>query len=139
MTPLTQTDIARLLDTHGADPHRWPADVRIMAELVIEADPASRQLWHQARARDQRVRTLLVPRDEERHTSSALIGRVIAHVAARRQEWVFRPGRRLAAATCMLIVAGFLAGGLFASYEATLDQEPSLIALELAYNDGGVL
>ena len=41
MTPMTQTDIARLLDTHGADPRHWPEDVRITAELMIEADPAA--------------------------------------------------------------------------------------------------
>ncbi len=139
MTRMTSADLALLLDTHGAEPRRWPQNHRLQAELLVEADPEARALWQQARARDQRVATLLTVRDDERRTSSALIGRVIAHVAARRQEWVFRPGRRLAAAACALVIVGFVAGGLVASYEASLNQEPALLALEITYDDGGVL
>lgn len=139
MTRMTQADLARLLDTHGADPRRWPGEDRITAELLVETDPHARQLWQTARSRDRQVAALLTIPDAERHTSSALIGRVIAHVAARRQEWVFRPGRRLAAAACALVVVGFVAGGMLANYEASRDQEPALLALELTYDEGGVL
>lgn len=139
MTRMTPADLARLLDTHGAEPRRWPGEDRIPAELLIETDPGARQMWQTARSRDRQVEALLTIPEDERRTSSALIGRVIAHVAARRQEWVFRPGRRLAAAACALVVVGFVAGGLVASYEASLAQEPALLALELTYDEGGVL
>ena len=138
-TPMTPVDLARLLDAFGTEPRHWPGESRLAAELLIETDPAARALLHQAEARDRRVSALLTVPASERQTSSALIGRVIAHVAARRQEWVFHPGRRLAAAACALVVIGFVAGGLVASYEASLNQESALLALELTYDDGGVL
>ena len=138
-TPMTSADLARLLDSFGTEPRHWPGESRLAAELLIEADPAARTLFHQAKARDRRVSALLTVPASERQTSSALIGRVIAHVAARRQEWVFHPGRRLAAAACALVVIGFVAGGLGARYEGSRKQGPALLALGVPLGEGGVL
>lgn len=45
--------LAELLDTHGGNPERWPADRRAAFERLIAADPEARRLAAEAQALDR--------------------------------------------------------------------------------------
>lgn len=53
------TDFARLLDTHGADPARWPPEALPAARALLERSPEARRLRKRARSLDEALRDSL--------------------------------------------------------------------------------
>jgi len=104
-----------LLDAYGAEPRRWPANERGMAEALAARMPEARDLCAKAAAIDgllDRVTPLAPPIID----AEALIGQITANAQA--QIVALRPARRPSAGVFWLKVAslaaaamiGFLAG-----------------------------
>lgn len=72
-------DFARLLDTHGADPSRWPAAERPAARAMLETSAEARQLRDRAARLDGALRGSLPEPDAE--TLARMRARVAMAVA----------------------------------------------------------
>lgn len=101
-----------LLDAHGADPARWPAQERAAALALVEAEPAARALLDEARALDVALDALPTPRAASdlrlRVLADAPIGRS-APAPSILSAWLHRLGRWTLAGPAL---AGALALGL---------------------------
>ncbi len=115
---LTPREFAELLDRHGADERRWPADARAAMLDLARDDPEAERLWRQARALEE----LLAATAPDPVPESALEARILtrARVEARRPPATSRrqraanddmPRRRLAVAMLAAsLLLGFSAG-----------------------------
>lgn len=115
---MTDHQFLRHLDSYGADPARWPAELRADAEQALAASPALRAALREAEAfdgllagapplvEDSRVARLLsavgeAPRSTPQDTLMVLL--------------LGRMPRRMAASLCVALLAlGWLAGNLAA-------------------------
>jgi anti-sigma factor RsiW len=84
---MTQAQFQRLLDVHGTDPSRWPADRRSAAEARLATDPAARHALDTARRLDGSIRRLGSGGDD-----GASAARVMSNLAGplppqRRPSW----------------------------------------------------
>jgi len=57
--PMRMDDFARLLNTHGADPARWPPETVPAARALLEASAPARALQERARILDEALRDSL--------------------------------------------------------------------------------
>ena len=98
-----------LLDAYGAEPRRWPANERTMAEALAARQPEARDLRAKAAAIDALLdrAMLLAPPIID---AEALIGRITAR--AQSQVVAFRPARRPSAGTFWLKVASLAAAAM---------------------------
>src|SRR5262245_48317890 len=116
----------RLLDAHGADLARWPADQRAAAEQLLATDPAARALWERTRDFDARIaRQLASISEHEAQAEQAAQTRVLATLArlpAQQQrtwwgewssallDWDFTPAWPRIAALASVAALGFAIG-----------------------------
>jgi len=54
--PMRLKELARLLDTHGADLARWPPHARPAAQSLLASSATARRLWEEARQLDAALR-----------------------------------------------------------------------------------
>lgn len=120
---MTRRQLQRLLDVHGPDPSRWPADRRHVAESVLAADPAARQTLAAARRLDGMLRRLSSATDDP---APASVERVMSALAGplppqRRASWgrwwpaelldaEFSPAWQRVAALAAVATLGFALG-----------------------------
>lgn len=111
---MTLAEFACLLETHGADPRRWPATVRPAAEALCAASAEARALRRRAAALEAafaRDRATLLAVPPGRDLVAAALRQ--ARVAPARRGWLGRlrlPGTRLAAGLAAAALAGWLTG-----------------------------
>lgn len=118
-----------LLDVHGADPGRWPAQEREAALALVEAEPAARALLDEARALDAALDALPAPRAAPdlrlRVLAAAPSGRTVP-ARATPFAWLHRLGRWTLAGPAL---AGALALGLAVGHWLPMP-EPALSEAE---------
>lgn len=115
---MTESQFLRHVGAYGADPARWPPELRAGAERALAASPALRDALREAEAFD-RLLAGTPPAVEEARVAR-LLGTVAAAARATPQETLMvlllgRMPRRMAATLCVALVAlGWLAGTLAA-------------------------
>jgi anti-sigma factor RsiW len=97
-----------LLDRHGADLERWPADVRAEAGVLLAEDPAAARLHAEARRLDALVAAATAAPPLDAAFVGRVMGRIEGHVGAR--ETAFRFTRRLAFASATALTFCLVAG-----------------------------
>lgn len=97
-----------LLDRHGADLERWPADVRAAAGALLAGDPAAVRLHGEAR----RLDALLAAATAAPPPDAAFVGRVMGRIEGRvaARETAFHFTRRLAFASVTALTFCLVAG-----------------------------
>ncbi len=110
-------DFLELLDTHGADPARWPPERRAEALAHRDADPAARAAWDRAAALDA---LLAARRAEDPARSAAVVDAALRRLRAGRarpglwsafwQEWRWLLARPLGAGVAAMLVIGWWVG-----------------------------
>lgn len=133
----------RLLEAHGADPARWPPELRPAAERLMAASAKARSLLAEAQALDKALRSVAMmeaPDDE------GLAERIIARATALPQErslplktaeepfrlslrWLLPQAAGLAAAGIVGFVVGF-SGLLPGNGDGTVDLSDFAAGLE---------
>jgi hypothetical protein len=101
--------IRELLDAYGAEPRRWPANERAMAEALLGQNPAARDLRAKAATIDgllDRTAPLAPPIID----AEILIGRITAEPQS--QVVAFRPAPRPAAGAFWLKVGSLAAAAV---------------------------
>ncbi|MBP2302144.1 hypothetical protein [Azospirillum picis] len=134
---MTDEDFLRHLDEHGAEPERWPPELRAAADAVLARSPALRAAREEALSFDRLLAGPPPPTVEE-----ARVARLLAAVgtAARRtpQDTLVmlllgRMPRRLAAGLgAALLALGWLAGSMAVPAPAPRGQEVALLGDEVA-------
>jgi len=77
--PMRLDDFARLLDTHGADPARWPPETLAPARALLERSATARGLQAEARILDETLRDSLPgPSPEALARMRANVARAVA-------------------------------------------------------------
>lgn len=82
MSRMTVAELEALLDRHGPDPHDWPRGSADRVDALCAHDPVARNVLASARALDADLGALVAPKPAD----SALIGRVLSSVRARRAD-----------------------------------------------------
>lgn len=120
---MTRDQFIAALDRYGGDLTRWPPALRQNADVLIAADSNAAADLETAR----RLNALLAEAVVPSQVDAALIGRILSHGRARRDETILRPTRRLAglasAAMLATVMIGFVAGVV-----APVDQDIDTIA-----------
>lgn len=133
---MTRDELQNLLDAHGADPSRWPMDLREDAVALIGADAGARADLEAARELDAMLTHLsaLSPADEA--SALRVMGKLNGPLPRQKQpfwrvpaallDWQFAPAwpRLAALAGCMLI--GLTAG--FAGVDRTFARGETQVA-----------
>ena len=125
---LTLRRFEALVDTYGADPHRWPQELRVDAQALLSASPEARALLTEARALDDVIDAAGSCADGSRWQpgeQELALARLRAGVAARIAAsapsqparhrfawWSAAAGRRVASRRLRLL--GLATGGAFA-------------------------
>src|SRR5262249_54499352 len=116
----------RLLDVHGADLTRWPAEQRAAAEQLVATVATARAMWERAQDFDARIaRQFAAVSEHEAQAEQAAQSRVLAALAqlpAQRKrtwwgewpsallDWDFTPAWPRIAALASVAVLGFAIG-----------------------------
>lgn len=85
MNTITLARLRALLDSYGADPTRWPADERVAALVLLQADPQARALREEAARLDAALDGWVIAAP-----SAGLAARVLASAPAPREHWLRR-------------------------------------------------
>ena len=112
MTPMNPEEFSRLLDTHGADPERWPEAQRAAARALSEASPAVRAQWMAAKRLDALLAAGRAPQPEPARQARIVTG-AMARLRARTEpllDWRWLFPRPIGAAFAASLVAGWLVG-----------------------------
>ena len=125
---LTLRRFEALVDTYGADPHRWPQELRVDAQALLSTSPEARALLAEARALDDVIEaagssadSLRWPPGEQELALVRLRAGVAARIAAsappqparsRFAWWPAAAGRRVGSPRLRLL--GLATGGAFA-------------------------
>jgi len=136
---LTLKRFGELADAYGGDLRRWPAEVRLAAQALMDASPQARAMFAAARALDQAMQAASEHRDAalfaagEQQAAVARLGprvasRIGASTASRfgpdawrvwRSSFAWIPARllspRLATGGAFAVAAGLLIGFLSAA------------------------
>ncbi len=103
---------ARLLDSHGADPDRWPEAQRAAALALCAASPAANEEWMAAKRLDAMLAAIRAPVPDP-----ARQARVVAAAMARLRaqpepllDWRWLFTRPVGAAFAASLVVGWLVG-----------------------------
>ncbi|CAO3427231.1 hypothetical protein [Azospirillum doebereinerae] len=116
---MTDRQFLQCVDAYGADPVRWPPELRAAAERALAASPALRAALREAEAFDALLGGAL-PMVEEARVSRLLsaVGEAAREAPQEAPETLLllllgRMPRRMAATLCVALVAlGWLAGSL---------------------------
>ena len=103
---------ARLLDTHGGDPERWPEAQRDAALALCEASPDARRQWMAARRLDVLLADGRAPEPDPARQARVVAG-AMAQLRAQAEpllDWRWLFTRPIGAACAASLVAGFLVG-----------------------------
>ena len=117
---MTKDEFRNLLDAHGADPSRWPAELRENAVQLIGSDASARADLDNALELDAMLARFSAISPEDELSASRVMGKLNGPLPRQRQpfwrvpaallDWQFAPAwpRLAALAGCMLI--GFTVG-----------------------------
>jgi hypothetical protein len=112
MTPMSPGDFSRLLDTHGADPERWPDAQRAAARALCEVSTAARDQWMAAKRLDSLLAAGRAPVPDPARQARIVAG-AMARLRARAEpllDWRWLFPRPIGAAFAASLVAGWLVG-----------------------------
>ncbi len=112
MTPMNPEDFSRLLDTHGADPERWPEAQRVAARALCEASTAAREQWMAAKRLDVLLAAGRAPLPDPARQARVVAG-AMARLRLRAEpllDWRWLFPRPIGAAFAASLVAGWLVG-----------------------------
>jgi hypothetical protein len=112
MTPIDPEDFFRLLDTHGADPERWPEAQRAAALALCEGSIAAPRQWMAARRLDGLLAAGRAPLPDPARQARIVAG-AMARLRARAEpllDWRWLFPRPIGAAFAASLVAGWLVG-----------------------------
>lgn len=105
-------DFARLLDTHGADPERWPVAQRAEAQALCEASAAAHGQWVAAKRLDGLLSAGRAPPPDPARQARIVAG-AMARLRARTEpllDWRWLFPRPVGAAFAASLIAGWLVG-----------------------------
>jgi hypothetical protein len=120
VTEMTRDDFRSLLDAHGADPSRWPAELRESAVALMGSDAGARADLDAAHALDAMLARFSAISAEDEQRALRVMGKLNGPLPRQKQpfwrvpaallDWQFAPAwpRLAALAGCMLI--GFTIG-----------------------------
>ncbi|MBU8538239.1 hypothetical protein [Falsiroseomonas tokyonensis] len=115
-------DFRQLLDTHGADPARWPQAMRAAALTLRDRNPQAQAAWREASRLEALLRTRPAETAEDRlraaRVVAASMARIRAEAAAREaslaarlwQEWRWLFARPVGVGLAGVMLAGWFAG-----------------------------
>ena len=112
MTPMSPEDFSRLLDTHGADPERWPEAQRAAARALCEVSTAARGQWMAAKRLDALLASGKAPPPDPARQARIVAG-AMARLRARAEpllDWRWLFPHPVGAAFAASLVAGWLVG-----------------------------
>ena len=112
MTPMSPEDFSRLLDTHGADPERWPEAQRAAAQALCEVSTAARGQWMAAKRLDVLLAAGRAPPPDPARQARIVAG-AMARLRARAEpllDWRWLFPRPIGAAFAASLVVGWLVG-----------------------------
>lgn len=133
---MTRDELRNLLDAHGADPSRWPAERREGAVALIGADAGARGDLENARELDAMLARYSAVSAEDEQSALRVVGKLNGPLPRQKQpfwrvpaallDWQFAPAwpRLAALAGCMLI--GFSVG--FAGVDRTFARSDAQVA-----------
>lgn len=134
---MTLSEFRTLLDTHGADPGRWPPALREPARALAGRDLAARRHWEAARRLDALLAdAAAMPADTARE--AAVIHAALRRVRARqaeRPDWRWLVSRPMRAAFAATILVGWLAGVSLDTWHPQPAPEVPGVAYLLGYVD----
>jgi len=112
MTMMTPEAFTRLLDTHGAEPARWPEAHREAALRLCETSPEAQARWMEAGRLDALLAAGRTARREPAR-EARIVAAAMARIRARAElvldwRWLFTRSMRVALAACL--VAGWFVG-----------------------------
>jgi hypothetical protein len=105
-------DFSRLLDTHGADPERWPEVPRAAARALCAVSTAARAQWMAARRLDALLAAGRAPVPDPARQARIVAG-AMARLRKRAEpllDWRWLFPRPIGAAFAASLVAGWLVG-----------------------------
>ena len=117
---MTRDDFSNLLDAHGADPSRWPAELREQAAALIGSNACARADLEAARELDAMLARVSAISPEDEQSALRVMGKLNGPLPRQKQpfwrvpaallDWQFAPAwpRLAALAGCMLV--GFTVG-----------------------------
>ena len=119
-TQMSQAQFQIFLDSHGADPARWPPAQREQAVRLIAQDKAARDLFEAARRLDAMLARFNRATDEDAAAAARVLTRLSAPLPRQKVplwrlpavllDWQFAPAwPRVAALACCLAI-GFMVG-----------------------------
>jgi hypothetical protein len=128
---MNPAQFARLLDTHGADPERWPEAQRDAARALCEVSPDARRQWMAAKRLDVLLADRGAPVPDPARQARVVAG-AMARLRAQAEpllhwRWLFT--RPIGAAFAVSLVAGFLVGLELADV-AAVHQGPAELRFE---------
>jgi len=102
----------RLLDTHGADPARWPEPERAAALAFCAASPAARETWRAARRTEALLAAGRAPMPDPAR-QARIVAAAVARLRAQAEpllDWRWLFTRPVGAAFAASLAAGWLVG-----------------------------
>ncbi|GGJ35410.1 hypothetical protein [Neoroseomonas lacus] len=105
-------EFSRLLDTHGADPDRWPEALREAARALCEISPTARGQWMAAKRLDVLLAAGRAPVPDPARRARIVAG-AMARLRVRAEpflDWRWLFTRPIGAAFAASLVAGWLVG-----------------------------
>jgi hypothetical protein len=112
MIPMNAEQLTCLLDTHGADPDRWPEGQRVAALALCAASPAAHGQWMAAKRLDVLLAAARAPVSDPARQARIVAG-AVARLCAQADmflEWRWLFTRPIGAAFAASLVAGWLVG-----------------------------
>ncbi|WP_439594892.1 hypothetical protein [Falsiroseomonas sp.] len=115
-------DFGQLLDTHGADPARWPQHLRAAALALRDRDPAARAAWREAARLDALLRDRPPETAGDRLRAARVVAASMARIRAETarheagpaarlwQEWRWLFARPVGLGLAGMVLAGWFAG-----------------------------
>jgi hypothetical protein len=112
---MTRDELQTLLDSHGADPARWPAALRVAALGLIASDPRARDDHEAARALDAALTRFARPTAQDETSAARVLTRLAGALPRQDRafwrwpavllDWQFAPAwPRLAALACCAVI-----------------------------------
>jgi hypothetical protein len=120
VSEMTRDELRHLLDAHGADPSRWPAERREDAVALIGSDAGARADLESARGLDAMLSRFTAVSDTDAQSAARVMGKLNGPLPRQKRpfwrvppallDWQFAPAwpRVAALAGCLLI--GFSIG-----------------------------
>ncbi len=129
---MTREQFTSLLDTHGADPDRWPEGQRAAALALCAASPAAHGEWMAARRLDGLLAAARAPVPDPARQARIVAG-AVARLRVQTEtvlDWRWLFPRPIGAAFAASLVAGWLVG-----IELAESASPYLALADLRFED----